>query len=207
MNRTLIAAAVVWVVSLPAHLDAAVFQRDWKTPGDGLLTYDDVNQREWLDLSASRLDQFSDPRLENAISQIAPGGKFEGFIWAQRTDVVGLLQSAGIAISTSDYPINGAAIENLINLLGSTVQSASTMRSVALINEVDASSGFQLGVDVFVVYQGPRAGVFVPSLDDFVGRPTNGLMLYRTVPEPSSIVASVLPLIYLLSGRFSCRRK
>ena len=36
---------------LAANLcSAAVFERDWKTPGDGLLTYDDVNRREWLDL-------------------------------------------------------------------------------------------------------------------------------------------------------------
>lgn len=30
---------------------AAVMEVDWKTPGDGLLTYDTVNKRKWLDLS------------------------------------------------------------------------------------------------------------------------------------------------------------
>jgi hypothetical protein len=51
MNRL----RIIWlalVVLLWARVSgAAVIQHDWKTPGDGLLTYDDVNQREWLDLS------------------------------------------------------------------------------------------------------------------------------------------------------------
>ena len=34
---------------------AEVFERDWKTPGDGLLTYDDVNRQEWLDLTETQL--------------------------------------------------------------------------------------------------------------------------------------------------------
>jgi hypothetical protein len=35
-----------------------VISRGWKTPRDGLLTYDDVNRREWLDLTESVLSQF-----------------------------------------------------------------------------------------------------------------------------------------------------
>lgn len=70
---------------------AGVFERDWKAPGDGLLTYDDVNQREWLDVTVSSLNQFPEPRLDNAVAEIATGGRFAGFTWAKRRDVIALL--------------------------------------------------------------------------------------------------------------------
>ena len=38
------------IVLVAPSARGAVFERDWKTPGDGLLTYDDVNRRVWLDL-------------------------------------------------------------------------------------------------------------------------------------------------------------
>jgi hypothetical protein len=65
MNRLRTLAFATLFLWTPGQLLAGVFSRDWKTPGDGLLTYDDVNQREWLDLSVSRLDQFPVPRFEN----------------------------------------------------------------------------------------------------------------------------------------------
>jgi hypothetical protein len=34
---------------------AAVVERDWKNLGDGLLTYDDVNNREWLAILGAHL--------------------------------------------------------------------------------------------------------------------------------------------------------
>ena len=37
---------------------AAAIERDWKTPGDGLLTYDDVSKRGWLDLTETQLFKF-----------------------------------------------------------------------------------------------------------------------------------------------------
>lgn len=48
-------ALLAATICLATSIDAAVISRDWKTPGDGLLTYDDVNQRVWLDLTESRL--------------------------------------------------------------------------------------------------------------------------------------------------------
>ena len=53
---------------LPTSLNAAVIERDWQTPGDGLLTFDTVNQREWLDLSETLLSiygKFRDSRCRN----------------------------------------------------------------------------------------------------------------------------------------------
>jgi hypothetical protein len=108
---------------MPAHGPAwaAVIQRDWKTPGDGLLTYDDVNRREWLDLSQTTLSQFPGSNLEqryqSVVSQLAVGGLFEGFNVADRENVVALAQSAGINPDTDDFGANGTAVSQLITLL------------------------------------------------------------------------------------------
>ena len=48
------------VLSFPFSLHAAVLERDWLTPGDGLLTYDTVTGREWLDLPVTLLSQYTD---------------------------------------------------------------------------------------------------------------------------------------------------
>ena len=53
MTHILKLAAALALVLAAVQSQAAVFERDWLAPGDGLLTYDDVNKREWLDLSVS----------------------------------------------------------------------------------------------------------------------------------------------------------
>jgi len=108
---------VVTYLAVAASLPAAVFERDWKMPGDGLLTYDDVNQREWLDLPVSLLSQFPTPRYENAVAETAPGGVFEGFTLAKSPDVIALAESAGIDMSTIEYEVNGETISRLVGLL------------------------------------------------------------------------------------------
>jgi len=62
-------AALLALSCAPAS-QAAVFERDWKEPGDGLLTYDDVNQREWLDVPLSLLVHFPSPRLDTALAEL-----------------------------------------------------------------------------------------------------------------------------------------
>jgi hypothetical protein len=94
MKRSLLITATVFVVFLCPALQAAVFERDWKTPGDGLLTFDDVNKREWLDLSESLLYQFPGDTLEarykSVVVQTLPGGLFENFTIAKSSDVIAL---------------------------------------------------------------------------------------------------------------------
>jgi len=82
-------------------------QRDWKNPGDGLLTYDDANQREWLDLSQTLLtSQFPGADREAkylyVVGQTGTGGLFDGFSVARSPDVIALAQSAGIKYGDSE---------------------------------------------------------------------------------------------------------
>jgi len=91
------------LTTVAAPTTAAVFERDWKAPGDGLLTYDDVNNREWLDLSQSIRAQFGgttgEENFQNTIAQLEPGGLFEEFTWASADDVREFAVSAGIDIT------------------------------------------------------------------------------------------------------------
>ncbi len=104
---------------------AAVTPRDWKTPGDGLLTYDDVNQREWLDLTETQLFKFPGNSLEEqyqaVIAKTAGGGVFEEFTPAASEQVFGLAESAGLDVTTLDFAVNEAAADNLIELLGNPI--------------------------------------------------------------------------------------
>jgi hypothetical protein len=192
---------------LPAALvSAAVVERDWKMPGDGLLTYDDVNRREWLDLSVSALNQFSAPRLENAVAEIAPGGLFDGFVWATRADVIGLAESAGITTSTFDFGLNELPTHNLIDLLSATPPfTVNILDSLGFIDESIGSPPFakQVGADFFVRPSigliDEKAGLLISSSNDFLAYDAVGVLLYRSVPEPSSIILTLIASIIFWS--------
>ena len=201
MNRILFFAAVYF--SLPAATaQAAVFERDWKTPGDGLLTYDDVNQREWLDLSETLLFQFSgdiSDRLAEVIDETAPGGLFAGFSAATAADVMSLSESAGIDTSTNSYAINQAASNHLIDLLGATSTFSLTDRRTR-----GFLSDFPNGVRIVATASTEFAGIF----DGTISTDPSGLLfetgvwLYReAVPEPTTSILLMTGIMFLL-----CRR-
>jgi hypothetical protein len=189
--------AALLIVSIHSAA-AAVFERDWHTPGDGLLTYDDVHRREWLDLSVSRMDQFPEPWLENAVAQIAPGELFDGFQWAKRDDVISFAESAGIDTTTLNPFItnNEIAVTGLIELLSVTYQSSQLTRSIGFIDEYEF--GQQSGA-IFKLNANPITGeVALAGLsiggDDLLGLGSSGLMLYRVVPEPTTCTNILLCL-------------
>jgi hypothetical protein len=69
MNRTLLCLLTWFAVSVGQPARGAVFERDWQTPGDGLLTYDDVNRREWLDVTQTQLWLFPGNRSRRRIDR------------------------------------------------------------------------------------------------------------------------------------------
>jgi len=176
---------------------AAVFERDWKAPGDGLLTYDDVNQREWLDLSQTLLEGFPGETLnakyESLLSELEPGGLFETFVAAQTADVVALAKSSGIDYHTTDFATNADASLNLIGHLGVTRTNIATGRvsSRGMLDEFEIPFGAR--PEAIFDYFPPQpayvgnAGLIVGT-DDLVSPSTTGAMLFRrAVPEPSAI--------------------
>ena len=186
---------LVFLTAVVATTQAAVFERDWKTPGEGLLTYDDVNQREWLDLSETLLVNWgSNPA--NVVAELGSGGYFEGFTFAKSADLIALAESAGIDTGTLEFVTNGAATSSLVTLLEGTSTSGNS--SFALIDEFSGTPmtlASQQVASITVNVNFNIAGLrFIPylSLGD---RPflITGVMLYRVVPEPlsSSLVISI----------------
>jgi hypothetical protein len=182
------------VLLTPALLKAAVFQRDWKTPGDGLLTYDDVNKREWLDLPLTRLSLFPgsnrEERYERILSETANGGMFAGFMPAQSEDVIALAHSAGINTDPRISTVNEGPVSHLIQLLGPTAgappESAS---SQGFLSEFRPSTSTRR-LAALVVYRPPNtANLFIAASDDSLVYPElNAVWLYRPIPEPHPLV-------------------
>jgi hypothetical protein len=139
----LLMTCVSWLTAFPTS--AAVISRDWTTPGDGLLTYDDVNQREWLDLSETALSsQFpgatQEARYVYVVEQTTTGGIFDGFRVAKSSDVVALAQSAGINTATNSAALNLAPTLALANLVSITHQGANGNKfAVGAIDEVSGA--------------------------------------------------------------------
>ena len=106
MKRPILFPSIVACLFLFSTTSAAIFERDLLTPGDGLLTFDDVNKREWLDLSESLLEQFPGDNLEenyqSVVTETGVRGIFEGFSVAKGDDAEALAISAGIDICLID---------------------------------------------------------------------------------------------------------
>ena len=98
-----------WVVALvligTSHpSDADVIESDWKNEGDGLLTYDISNGREWLELT----ETLGMPR-EELLPELDVSGEYEGFSIASVAEVRGLAASAGITVA-EDFAVDGEEV-------------------------------------------------------------------------------------------------
>jgi hypothetical protein len=198
-------------------LSAAVIEHDWKNPGDGLLTYDTVNKREWLDLSQTILDErfpgtgnselaIRESRFQYVVGQTGLGGLFEGFTVAKSEDVIALAQSAGIDTNTFYNPTNEANTLVLSDLLAFTLPPLNGNKmTIGLIEEIYRQLPVLHSGAEFLVLYGPKtaAGLrFGPNHAEFSNPP--GVMLFRIIPEPSDWILIVLALICF--HLFPCRR-
>lgn len=112
--RLLIFALATLSLDLTPSLNAAVMERDFLATGDGLLTYDDVNQREWLDLSET--EDMTPEELSVALSE---NGLLRGFRVATLGDVEGLAESAGVPWGTFILPgLAGPGAYEFVSLVG-----------------------------------------------------------------------------------------
>jgi hypothetical protein len=199
MNRLLLMLCLIVFSVYSCSATAGVLERDWQTPGDELLTYDDVNRREWLDVSQSLLIQFPgstlEERYQSAILELAPGGLFEGFTVALSADVIGLAQSAGIDPTTSNYPINGGPVSQLIELLHPTFGALPGIaRSQGMIDEFDTFPPRPARAAMILHHVPPNhARVLIGSDDDLILPGTTGVMLYRVIiPEPDVLSITIV---------------
>lgn len=104
------------LTSISFNSYAALNSMDWKAAGDELLTYDNVTNLYWLDLSETYGIAYND-----VVPELAAGGDYEGFRYASNAEVIALWAnfsidlSAGAATSSPGYDVN---IENVSSYLG-----------------------------------------------------------------------------------------
>lgn len=218
MKRTFAIISALLILGTIQVSEAGVLSRDWKTPGDGLLTYDDVNQREWLDVPVSLMTQFSgatlEARFQDAILELQPGGRFEGFTLANQSDVLALAQSAGVDTFSEDFNTNHVAVGALLDLFGRTVVVAPGSSTSGLVSDTVPPPPTKCPCHlVAVIHTGvqdtyPAGLTFISTpqigLDDG-GIRTTGMFLYRQVPEPSSILLAVFGVLLIKCFRIKQR--
>ncbi len=108
----------VTCLCLAGTANATLMSADWKVAGDGLLTRDDVNGLEWLDLTESTNRSYN-----SVIGEFGAGGDFAGFRYADVTELTLLFSQAGFAASalnTGNLSGNKTIAQALVNLLGVT---------------------------------------------------------------------------------------
>ncbi|MBN1853038.1 MAG: hypothetical protein JW829_09955 [Pirellulales bacterium] len=215
--RVLLVILFAALITVPVPSHAGVFERDFVPgSGDGLLTYDDVNQREWLDLTVfagawssddAFWDAWGNPDFDflEEFPQLAPGGIYEDFTLATRNDVIALAQSAGIDTSTAVFEVNDTATNRLIDLLGVTYERPPfRCGSLGFIDEMTAYHDpplVRLFVEIIHI-QSSTAGIVFNIRDDLDHAESIGLMLHRQgIPEPSGAI--LLIAVFLLGVLFT----
>ncbi|GEM_PF-755436 len=109
--------------------------RDWQSAGDNALTYDSSTNLEWLDLT-----QTVGESVVYVDSQLGPGGAYDGFRYATRTEVEQLFNDFGIFSAPND-DAKVIKIDELAALMGQTypanpsVTPAGGSRGFAGIND------------------------------------------------------------------------
>jgi hypothetical protein len=191
MKGVLLLIISIVLFATATNARAAVMSRDWKTPGDGLLTYDDVNRREWLDLSQTNLSRFPGTtayeRYLAIVDATAPGEIFEGFMTARSIDVIALAESAGIDTTSSSFAMNSVPALQLGELLSFTrVVESGNKSAIGILDFESPSAPRRLYSVIYVDIEtqpNGRAGLLL--IDNVLAGPL-GVMLYRVVPEPQA---------------------
>jgi len=84
--------------------------------GPGTITLDTVTQLRWLDLTVTTNRSYN-----NIVSQLAPGGIFEGFRYANNSEVSQFWVNAGILDQSGSFTTNNfEPVSSFISLVGQT---------------------------------------------------------------------------------------
>jgi hypothetical protein len=207
--------------AVSASAPAGVIARDLAAPGDGLLTYDTINRRDWLDLPMT-----AGVSLAEVLAEIEPGGRLEGFRFAKLADVSALAASAEVGWTTFQIPFDPAPkAAELVELLGWVVSGGGVVPDLKIAMGLIAADKAEVfptfdDTNFYVVsIQEPsvagqfprpgytpvsRGGVFTsgPFPGSAVGVGEIGpFWLYRNVPEPGVALLVATPLTGLICAR------
>jgi len=115
--RRIMTTITALTLSLPAFAHAAITGVDWLAPGDSLITHDSTSGLNWLDLTET-----NEMSRDYVLTQLVPGGLFEGWRYATSAEVVSLWSAFGVDLSaTADTVAPGYAdsgVEAAARMLG-----------------------------------------------------------------------------------------
>lgn len=165
---------------------AGIVERDWKNPGDGLLTFDDSNNREWLDLTETQGMSIAD-----VTSKLGPIGDYAGFVHASANDVLGLATSAGVQIDLRPWALDPVpAVRELQQLVGITDDGSwLSVWSVGIaLAETNSDTKFAEVQFFWTPSDPPEATLSLSSWNVDPGRPLfdHGMWLLRPVCDPNT---------------------
>jgi len=226
--RTAALTLLAIVVEISPKASAAVIGRDLQSSGDGLLTYDTVNNRAWFDLPET-----SGVSLAEVVSQMTPGGRLEGFQFATLADVTALAASAQVGWTAGwSLPFSSEPhVPEFVELLGWVVrltggvmpETRVAMGLIAVDNTTSVPSFDDTNFFVISSYEPLPDGIVNPGRFDnsprggvFTGRPFTSspehpplgvgdvgpFWLYRAVPEPGVALLLLQAGAGIIVGRF-----
>lgn len=195
---------LLFVLALPIQVSAELQLRDWQSAGDGLLLRDTSTGLEWLRLPQSQGLSVNDVTGQwfGNTEVRPPAGKFAGFRYATRDQVVQLYRNFGLATidnSMSEANVVGANVA--FQALGFTGQ-----RLPVTVQEgfyLEAGGGVGIGA---IVLDNRSARAFAMPANNFdfdrEGRHTASYLV-RTVavaPKPIALTGTVAFRITLKRG-------
>ena len=123
MNKPrLLGAVCVYLIVASINANASLISTDWQTVGDNLITYDDVSDLRWLDLTET-----NDMTRLDVLAQLGSGGQFDGWRYATSDEVVTLWSNFGIDLSEGATTfVSGfdALVIDATNILGNILCEA-----------------------------------------------------------------------------------
>lgn len=207
MKKIFLLGLILFLNSVTVY--ANLITLDWKVPNDGLILYETDSNLEWLNLSQSYGMSY------NKVLAMTdnPGGLYEGWHIAKKTEMVSLFNAVG---GDGRYSIDGLtngagnSVDLLIQYWGVSLNENDTTYVV-----YDSVNWFQMEllVNFARLYNNPNyddEGVLwpVPGRDDMemdteyftdlhIGMPKMAIALVRTaqatpVPEPSTLLLMMI---------------
>lgn len=177
-TRAAPAAIAVLMLVLPGAAPATLIELDDPVFGSASITRDTDTGLDWLDVPIPAGRSYDDVSI-----QLGPGGDFEGFRYAAKSEVAALYRSVGIH-NISGPPASEESYEPAVYLQG-LVGETSPMTTSGVVAELyldgqhfgselrrDDASGTAIAEDFEVHF--------------FDDAPAPGHWLVRPIPEPSS---------------------
>lgn len=204
--KSILGTTCAFLAAVSFNANAIPTSADWKTAGDGLITYDANTELEWLDLTVTTGLSYG-----SVLDQLGAGGAYDGFRFASLTEVQNILQSFGIPIYHGGFGGIGSPIyepiANMLTMMGDTFSVPDgrvETGTLGFFDKVATTTANWAGAYYQSVNQENiivTDGIFDYTFQDYDAIEYAGSYLVRNnvnVPEPSVAILITSGLISLI---------